>query len=595
MQSESFSNMYSIRREVGESKSHFGGPPVHYLGSGYLFYGDAPHNMISGESGSGKTTACILPTIHSLLDSNESFLCTDPKGEIYLTFRDIIPPDYNVVLLDFRNIHQSPGFNPLRYPYELYKTQDPQKMQIAVELLDDLCYAIFPQGKDKDPFWADSARAVLLSAIQILFRFAKPEQCTLANCYYLISDGEERYRMSTVLKELYDALDEDFLPKMLLQTYFTASDTRAGIRSTFLTALSPFVKSQGLVEMLASDDFKINHLDGKKKTAIFLCVPEETPIYYGIGAIIVNQIANHCIRIAHDAYNGTLPTRMNLILDEAANLAPALPYLDHLLSACRSRGIRISLAIQSFKQLEEAYGPYKAATILDNCGLLISFRTRNMETLAELSKRCGERVVEVNGHLQTEPLITPHQISTMQKGQALVQFGSVQYVTKLPPYKDIYGVLKSDAPYPARRMIPVAPHLNLKELISTLRGERRVSEGNKCDDPLVPQCDIDQLLKDLDEKFEDLDKKQNASESTSIGHNQRQFTITIVGFDPSRKGEVISAMKRIRPISVHRISSILEHELPFDMVHRSYADAQFAMRILVRAGAKVVGPSTNDS
>lgn len=595
MQSESFSNTYSILREVGESKAHFGGPPVHYLGSGYLFYGDAPHSMISGESGSGKTTACILPTIHSLLDSSESFLCTDPKGEIYSTFRDIIPPDYNIVLLDFRNIHQSPGFNPLRYPYELYKTQDPQKMQIAVELLDDLCYAILPQGKDKDPFWADSARAVLLSAIQILFRFAKPEQCTLANCYYLISDGEERYRMSTVLKELYDALDEDFLPKMLLQTYFTASDTRAGIRSTFLTALSPFVKSQGLVEMLASDDFKISHLDGKKKTAIFLCVPEETPIYYGIGAIIVNQIANHCIRIAHDMYNGTLPTRMNLILDEAANLAPALPYLDHLLSACRSRGIRISLAIQSFKQLEEAYGPYKAATILDNCGLLISFRTRNMETLAELSKRCGERVIEVNGHLQTEPLITPHQISTMQKGQALVQFGSVQYVTKLPPYKDIYGALKSEVPYPARRMIPVASHLNLKELISTLRGGRQVSEGNKSGDSLVPQCDIDRLLKDLDEEFEDLNEKQNASESTSIGHNQSRFTITIVGFDPSRKVEVISAMKRIRPISVHSISSILDHQLPFDMVHRSYADAQFAMRILVRAGAKVLGPSTNDS
>ena len=593
MQSESFSNMYSILREAGGSKDRFGGPPVHYLGSGYLFYGDAPHSMISGESGSGKTTACILPTIHSLLDSSESFLCTDPKGEIYLTFRDIIPPDYNVVLLDFRNIHQSPGFNPLRYPYELYKTQDPQKMQIAVELLDDLCYAILPQGKDKDPFWADSARAVLLSAIQILFRFAKPEQCTLANCYYLISDGEERYGMSTVLKELYDALDEDFLPKMLLQTYFTASDTRAGIRSTFLTALSPFVKSQGLVEMLASDDFKINHLDGKKKTAIFLCVPEETPIYYGIGAIIVNQIANHCIRIAHDSYNGTLPTRMNLILDEAANLAPALPYLDHLLSACRSRGIRISLAIQSFKQLEEAYGPYKAATILDNCGLLISFRTRNMETLVELSKRCGERVV--NGHLQTEPLITPHQISTMQKGQALVQFGSVQYVTKLPPYKDVYGDLKSDAPYPARKKVPVAPRLNLKELISTLKGHRQALDGNRSDDPQISRYGIDQLLKDLDEKFKDLDEKRTVSETTDTGNAQNQFTITIVGFDPSRKREVINAMRRIRPMPIHNIALILDHQLPFDMAHKSCADAQLAMRILVKAGAEVVGPTPDDS
>lgn len=47
MQSESFSNMYSILREAGGRKDRFGGPPVHYLGSGYLFY-VTPSNSESG-------------------------------------------------------------------------------------------------------------------------------------------------------------------------------------------------------------------------------------------------------------------------------------------------------------------------------------------------------------------------------------------------------------------------------------------------------------------------------------------------------------------------------------------------------------------
>lgn len=46
---------------------------------------------------------------------------------------------------------------------------------------------------------------------------------------------------------------------------------------------------------------------------------------------------------------------------------------------------------------------------------------------------------------------------------------------------------------------------------------------------------------------------------------------------------------------IHNIALILDHQLPFDMAHKSCADAQLAMRILVKAGAEVVGPTPDDS
>lgn len=141
--------------------------------------------------------------------------------------------------------------------------------------------------------------------------------------------------------------------------------------------------------------------------ACYLILPDELPTYDIICGAIVNMLLTWYVRLAQSKDSKRLARRLNVILDEFANIAPAVPNLPHLLSAGRSRGIRCHICLQSLAQLNDIYGPAKAAAIRDNVSLIVVFRGNNWETLSELSRMCGEREVERSGHFIREPLITP--------------------------------------------------------------------------------------------------------------------------------------------------------------------------------------------
>lgn len=509
--------------------------PVLYRHNGALYvYDKEGHMVILGVSGSGKSRRCTMAMTRAFIEAGESFLVIDPKGEIYYETAGAMSDRYDTHVIDFRHIYNSEHWNPLAAPYELFTSGDMAKKQIALEMIDELAHSLYPVSDKGDPFWPESARSVFVAVVLALFEHAPSDQVTMASVYQTIAKGEERLGAGTVLKEFVSSLPENSVAAMLLQSYVsTASDTRAGIRSTFLEGISMFARSEGLIQMLGTDDLHINKLDGMKSTGIFVILPDERPIFDRLAGTLCSQIMSHYIRLAQDKYGGKLPLRLNVCLEELGNIGGAIGTLPHLMSAGRSRNVRVQCVLQSLSQLIDIYGPSNATTILSNADVMVAFRTNHWDTLTELSRKCGERDVDNGNHTSREPLITQSQLSAMETGQALVMIsGRTKFITWLPDYRDMFDF--SNWTPPKRRLprkySPV-PTFDISECTKKLRqnkmetvlGANRRSSGfpaffdqlKETDDTPIGDAseesdsfDIDSVIARIDSKIAELEAEE---------------------------------------------------------------------------------------
>lgn len=84
---------------------------------------DEYHCLIVGTTASGKTSACLVPTIRILGHSGEKpcMVISDPKGELFtLTSRIMADEGYRVITLDLRDPFSSTRWNPMDHAYDLY-------------------------------------------------------------------------------------------------------------------------------------------------------------------------------------------------------------------------------------------------------------------------------------------------------------------------------------------------------------------------------------------------------------------------------------------------------------------------------------------
>ena len=443
IRNERWSNSKEIARSLSINEA---GPVLAYENYNPMTYGGEGHAMILGVSGSGKSRRGTIPMVLSVLQNGESAVIVDPKGELYNNTLSMVPEDYEVHVIDFRDFFDinAEGWNPLMTPYVLYKSDDPRDRHIAEEMIENLAYSMYPKAPNTDPFWVDEARNVFLAAVYGLFEAGKVSEINLASVFHFISLGEERWGAEMFLKHFADIQGISENVKMQIKSYVTtANDTRGGIRSTFLNGLSAFSRNSAVRDFLARNDLNINNIRGDKKTVIYVIIPDETEIYDRLAGVLVTQLATHYIRIAQNDHAGRLPIRVNMILEELGNIGSSIPNLPHLMTAGRSRNIRLAFVLQSMSQLKDIYGESKSSTIIGNADVKMVFRVHNYETLNEFSKLCGERIVGYEGRPTVNaPLITPAQLSVMETGQALVFVSGLRlkYITWIPDFTYMFDI-----------------------------------------------------------------------------------------------------------------------------------------------------------
>lgn len=529
----------TIRERKKVLREGSAGPVLYCEGKTYYTHDGEGHQIYLGDSGTGKTRRGIISLILANVKHRESMVIADPKGEIYTNTIGYVPDDYDVYKFDFRRLYQSDNitcWNPLAAPYELWKSGTAENVFRAEQMVDDLAHAMYPVAPNTDPFWMTEARNVFEGAVFALFSYARPEEVNLSSVYYLIAKGEDRFGGSTFLKEFVKMEENNENVAMQLHGYVTtANDTRGGIRSSFLNRLSMATKSESVRKFLSNDDIHINELQGDKPVIIYVILPDETPIYEDLAGVLISQLMNHYIYIAENKWGGKLPIRMNFCLDELGNIGKAIGNLDHMLSAGRSRNIRVALVLQSISQLDSIYGKSKATTIRDNASVKILFRVSHWETLSEFSKLCGERETLFDGKVKQEPLIMPSQLAAMEVGQALVMIsGRTKFITWLPDYTEIFGCQKIER---TRKLMHGASHngsTQVFDIQSYVKNQKKQkleemmsrSSERIPDKILFPflhdgdekssgerEFNIDDLIKEIDAKIAELEEEEKEKQS----------------------------------------------------------------------------------
>lgn len=592
MSNERWSTASEIKRALTPDSDTCAGGPVLFAQNGrYWKHTAEGHTIFVGASGGGKSRRGTIPMTMAMIRAQESFICADPKGEIYAQTAHMLGSEYKKIVIDLRHIFDSIGCNILAPIAELYRSGNDEDMQVAMELLDHIACALYPIA-EKDPFWDNSARSVFRAAACALMDYAKPEQVTVANVFHMITKGDERFGGpgNTYLKEFLGMIPPDSTTAMELHSYATtAEETRAGVRSTFLQGLTPFVRSKGVMSMMSTDDLHINQLDGETPTACYLIMPDESPVYDSLVGILVNELLTHYVRMAHDHYGGRLPRRLNVILEEFGNIGHAIPNLPHLMSAGRSRNIRCHLVLQSFAQLTDIFGAAKSTTIRENAGVLVCYRTTHWDTLAELSRLCGEREIDTNGQRVQKSLISPSDLSAMQVGQVLVMIsGGTKFISWLPDFTELFRCNNAELPKPVHRTPRALPEIfDIREVVKEAKRKKmEAMMGNNMSSEatfLSPLGSSEKAGGSFD--VDGLIARIAQIEAEEHAVKPKPYTVTLTGYN-GKLVEVVKVVRKHMSLGLKDATELVR-DLPFKAHFETMEEARFYAHALEKAGGTV--------
>lgn len=380
---------------VASYDGQYGGVPLMYDSENarLIVDGTDTHTLVFGSSGSKKTRAVVLPTIHMLCHAEESMIIHDAKGELYKRSADMLYKNgYRVIAVNLRKPDVGHSWNPLTIPYQYYKAGDLDK---AAEFANDVASTITlgDVASSKDPFWEHSAHDCTFGLMLMLFRYCQENDLpdSAVNMANLAALRRVLFERGTQSKNSWLwkwGSKDELIAASLSGTVLTAAETMQGILSVLDQKLRTFTINSSLMDMLSNSTFEIESI-GQNKTAVFLITPDEKTSYHSLVAIFVSQSYQHLIYAAEEA-GGRVKRRINYILDEFSSLPAIGSDFPSMITAARSRNIRFLIVAQSKNQLVRRYRE-EASTIMANCTNWIIMFTRELELLNEVSELCGKK------------------------------------------------------------------------------------------------------------------------------------------------------------------------------------------------------------
>lgn len=429
---------------------------------------DSPlHTIVSATSGSGKTTSVVLPYMISSAKKGNSMVIHDCKQELYKMMRGMLEEEgYKVVVLNFREPLQGDRFNILEYPAWLYQNGYEDK---AKEMLAAIVKIIAKRlHSEKDAFWELTASDYMLMLLLLACETMPSKEVTFENIFKLHVQGNAKMRSSSYLHKYLEDEEESLIYALGAGAINAPNETRASVYSEFQAILSPFILSDELCDMTYNSTFDLERfVSGHEKMAVFIENKDETSTFDPLVSAMIEQIYITSVFVAQRDFCGVLPRTIDFILDEFANLAK-LNSVDRMISAGRSRNIRMLIVIQSVHQLYSLYCESESKSILDNCANTVFLNSTDMDTLKMISERCGNK--ENYNHTYS-PLVPVEMLRTLKMGQLLMLIDRRKPFFVQLPDASAYGIKFDEKLKLKRRIIQKRKPVNFTEKV-----EKKISD-----------------------------------------------------------------------------------------------------------------------
>lgn len=375
------------------------------------------NDLIIGSSGCGKTGGYVIPNLQNI---NGSLIVSDTKGQLERRFKDyLIKKGYDVYCIDLVRMHRSCGYNPLDY---IGKNKDGSYSEKDILSLANLLCPI-TEADEKEPFWRNSAASYIAFLVCFCLEAAPKNQQNLIHVgelhrCFAMPQGDRKF-----MKWVEDHPDSFASKKFHEINAVRKSDkTFSSIIAFVNQFLEPFGFKEAEYIFGKKSDFDIKNI-GKKKTVVFLNNSDTDRTFDCISNIFYSQALKVLCEQADANKEGCLEVPVRLIMDDFASGAQ-IPNFDKVISVIRSRGIAVSLIIQSISQLESLYGKCISNTIINNCDHLIYMGSQDIDS----ANFVGSRAMK-----------TPETILTMPRNQlCLITAGEkARFVDKIVPYSTL--------------------------------------------------------------------------------------------------------------------------------------------------------------
>lgn len=375
----------------------------------------------------------------------------------------------------------------------------------AFELLKDIALTLCYDANAKDPFWNSQAAVLLEGLVAFLLEevtiddkgneiYLPDEMINLKSVKILLNQGliniggsqpgKEMFLLKKYLDNYREPTDQSV---MKLSEYLgTAQNTRGSITSVFADKIDIAILNENIVRMTGINEFDFNEFN-KKKLAVFIIVHDEKKTYYPLVTIFIKQFYEEIIKLARQEDNMRLKYPVNIIYDEFG-ISPALKDVDSILAASRSRGVRMNMVIQDYSQLDKNYGKEIAKSIKNNVMNTVYLLGGDTDTLSEISKRAGDKLVwnKEKGYFENTPVISTARLSKLDLGEAVVlRQRKNPILTRYYPYNkfNFYKNNISNAKLEERKAIQEVLWFDLNEalknrinLLKNYRGNKEYSE-----------------------------------------------------------------------------------------------------------------------
>lgn len=421
------------------------------------------NSIVIGGVGSGKTQRVLLPNIiynsHLRYKARTNFLVTDPKKEIIkYVGKKLERNGYKIYAVDFSDVKNSVGWNPLHYAYKLahktpYSREDlMNNINNAISEINNVVEQLPWSGENN--MWEKNAKAMITTIIKfmLLVSLEKPsvvleEDFNLINVSSMLTldawtPNQDWYAIAKWKAEIEKDYHFTEVFKDIRAFSSTVSETLTGIISNAQSVLSVFTQDEFIKTIVRkTKSFDLEEITNQENPyAIFIHYPDHKPANHFLISMLIDQIYQALITKASNEEKLKLKRKFLFMLDEAGNLPPIIN-LDNKVSISRSRNIFFQMIYQDYNQLKKCNtraNPSADKVIRNNLQFSYFLNSIDESTLKELSESLGKKVViekstsRSSGSKQTssnsvseskreKPLMDVAEIKAKDKDYAIIQ------------------------------------------------------------------------------------------------------------------------------------------------------------------------------